>query len=163
MREMREIQEEIHSSQGSSTTQILEEDQVKGRAELWRADLDETVQRVNSSLSETQVIVKEALDKQSQETNRTLNLILQRLAAQEGKDKSADQSGGFAVESEPEPEPVNQGRSVQPQAPGSSVQPQAPEGSEKPGLNPELGASFSGIPVAIEQWIESLSYNLEVY
>jgi hypothetical protein len=151
MRELREIQEESQSSQGSSTTQVLEDDQVKGLVDLLRADLDDTVQRVNTSLSETQVILMEALDKQSKDTNRSLNLILQRLEVHEGKDKSADQSGGFAVEPEPEQEPEDQGKSVQPQAPGNSVQPQAPGGSEEPGLNPEFGASFSGIPVGEEE------------
>ena len=51
MRELREIQEESQSSQGSSTTQVLEDDQVKGQVDLLRSDLDDSMQRVNNSLS----------------------------------------------------------------------------------------------------------------
>ena len=45
---------------------------------------------------------------------------------------------------EPQPEPEIKDKSVQPQAPDKSI------GSEEPALNPETGASFSGVPTGEE-------------
>ena len=52
MREMREVRVESQSSQHSSTTQIMEDDLVKGQVESIRSHVDELMRRVNDSLSE---------------------------------------------------------------------------------------------------------------
>ena len=143
MREIREIRVERQSSRNSSTTQIMEDELVKGQVESMRSHLDDSMRRVNDSLSEQSSVLMQIMDRQSEATSKTFDLILQRLREYEqAKVTSTDQSGGFVVE--PQPEPEIKDKSVQPQAPDKSI------GSEEPALNPDLGASSSGVPTGEE-------------